>query len=68
MTRPTYNYIAPEQEASITLSDADLITAYNNILTFTSDNAFITSAKQDMREQLISRDIITEEHEGDVVS
>lgn len=68
MTTPTYNYKAPEQEASLTISDEQLIKTYNAILTFGTNNAFFAASKQDMRDQLINRNIITEDHEGEIVT
>ncbi len=57
----------PEQPASQTMTDATLIKTYNNLQTLQSN--FINDATlADLKQELISRDIITEEHEGDVVS
>ena len=58
---------APEQEAILTISDEQLIKVYNINLLLPSHVSVIANARQAMREELISRDIITEEHEGEVV-
>ncbi len=57
----------PKQPASQTMTDATLIKTYNNLQTLQSN--FINDATlADLKQELISRNIITEEHEGDVVS
>lgn len=59
---------APEQDATVTMDDAQLIKLYNINLRSESTHEFHVLTLQTLRNELISRDIITEEHEGDVVS
>ena len=60
-------YIKPsKQPASQTMTDATLIKTYNNLQTLQSN--FINDATlADLKQELISRDIISEDHEGEVV-
>jgi hypothetical protein len=59
---------APTEDASVRLADAELIRLYNLNLTNKGQNPLFDITITTLRNELISRDIITEEHEGDVVS
>jgi len=55
----------PEQSASQTMTDAQLIEAYNKLLPLQSN--FINDATiADLKQELINRDVITADHEGSV--
>ena len=58
----------PEQEATVTMEDEQLITLYNTNLKNESTHVFHVSTLKTLKDELISRNIITEDHEGDVVS
>jgi len=58
---------APTQEAILTVSDEQLIKLYNLNLTL-SQHPIIIAMIKGMKEQLISRNIITEDHEGEIVT
>jgi hypothetical protein len=57
----------PEQPASQTMTDSTLIKTYNNLLTLQS-NLLNDATVQDLKQELISRNIITEDHEGEIVT
>jgi hypothetical protein len=59
---------APTEDASVRLADAELIRLYNLNLTNKGQNPLFDITITTLRNELINRDIITEEHEGDVVS
>jgi hypothetical protein len=56
----------PEQPATQTITDVSLIATYNNLLIMKSN--FINDATlADLKQELVNRDIITNDHEGEVV-
>lgn len=59
---------APTEDASVRLADAELIRLYNLNLTNKGQNPLFDITITTLRNELISRDIITEEHEGEVVN
>lgn len=55
----------PEKPASQTMTDAKLIEVHNKLLTMASN--FLNDATlEDLKQELIKRDVITADHEGSI--